>query len=76
MDSAPQYMPLRMAAFHWLEEQCRIHDDVLPRKLLEWGFPFRGERITLIGQTGIWECDYSNCQILSGSLTISLICHY
>ncbi|MDD5709652.1 MAG: HNH endonuclease [Candidatus Marinimicrobia bacterium] len=55
MDRSPQDMPLRLAAFQWLEAQCRIHDDVLPRKLLELGFPFRGERITLIGQTGIWK---------------------
>lgn len=55
MDIAPQDMPIRLAAFYWLEEQCRIYDDVLPRKLLELGFPFRSERITLIGQTGIWK---------------------
>lgn len=76
MDSAPQDMPIRLAAFQWLEEQCRIYDDVLPRKLLELGFPFRGERITLIGQTGIWEYDYLNCQILRGNIKINLIYHY
>jgi putative restriction endonuclease len=48
-------MPIRLAAFSWLEEQCRIYDDVLPRKVLELGFPFQGEYITLMGQTGIWK---------------------
>jgi len=43
-------MPIRLAAFSWLEEQYRIYDDVLPRKLLELGFPFQGEYYTLMGE--------------------------
>ena len=29
---------VRIAAFKWLEEQVRIHGDVLPRSLLAHGF--------------------------------------
>ena len=32
-----------------------IHGDVLDRKLLEKGFSFKGERITLVGPKGIWK---------------------
>lgn len=46
---------IRMAAFKWLEEQSVVYDDVLPRKLLEQGYKFRGERITLVGPRGIWK---------------------
>ena len=46
---------IRMAAFKWLEEQSVVYDDVLPRKLLEQGFNYRGERITLVGPRGIWK---------------------
>lgn len=46
---------IRLAAFQWLEEQVRIHGDVLPRKLLEQGFMVSGKHITLVGPQGIWK---------------------
>ena len=39
---------IRIAAFNWLGEQVGIHGDVLPRKLLERGFVFEDNRISLI----------------------------
>lgn len=46
----------RMAAFEWLDKQISIHGgDVLPRVLLEQGFIFKDERITLLGPKGIWK---------------------
>lgn len=44
-----------LAAFKWLNEQMHIHGDVLPRRLLEQGFDFNGQRITLVGPQGIWK---------------------
>ena len=49
---------IRVRAFQWLEEQVRIYGNVLPRKILEQGFFFRGKRITLIGPSGIWKPKY------------------
>lgn len=46
---------IRLAAFNWLRIQSEIYGDVLPRKLLESGFEFQGERITLLGASGIWK---------------------
>lgn len=46
---------IRLAAFNWLRTQCEIHGEVLPRKILEDGFVFQGERITLVGPSGIWK---------------------
>ena len=46
---------VRLAAFKWIEEQALIHGDVLPRTLLEKGFFFNGQRITLVGPQGIWK---------------------
>ena len=46
---------IRLTAFKWLEDQVRIRGDVLPRKLLEQGFEFRGQKITLVGPQGIWK---------------------
>ena len=46
---------IRLAAFNWLGEQVGIHGDVLPRKLLERGFVFEGERIVLISPQGIFK---------------------
>ena len=45
---------IRLSAFKWLEEQT-LFDDVLPRRVLERGFRFRGERVTLMGPQGIWK---------------------
>jgi putative restriction endonuclease len=46
---------IRLAAFKWLEDQVRTRGDVLPRKLLEQGFYFVGQHITLVGPQGIWK---------------------
>lgn len=46
---------IRLAAFNWLRELVALNGDVLPRLLLEKGFEFEGERITLIGPQGIWK---------------------
>jgi hypothetical protein len=46
---------IRLAAFKWLSEQVSIHGDVLPRKLLEKGFVFDDNRISLISPQGIFK---------------------
>jgi putative restriction endonuclease len=46
---------IRLAAFNWLRTQSEIFADVLPRRILEKGFEFQDERITLIGASGIWK---------------------
>jgi len=46
---------IRLAAFNWLNDQKKIHGDVFPRKLLEEGFSFQSQRVTLIGPQGIWK---------------------
>jgi len=46
---------IRLAAFKHLEELVSIYGDVLPYKELIKGFQFKGERITLLGASGIWK---------------------
>ena len=46
---------VRVAAFHWLKEQVRIHGDVLPRALLAQGFEWEGQRVPLLGPQGIFK---------------------
>lgn len=46
---------IRTAAFKWLEEQALLHGDLLPRAVLEQGFTFNGQRVTLVGPQGIWK---------------------
>jgi putative restriction endonuclease len=49
-------LQIRLAAFNWLSEQVNSHgDDVLPRKLLEQGFEFQGQRIPLVAPQGIFK---------------------
>jgi putative restriction endonuclease len=48
-------LQVRLAAFAWLSEQVNSHGDVLPRKLLEQGFEFQGQRIPLIAPNGIFK---------------------
>jgi putative restriction endonuclease len=55
MDPGRQDQRVRAAAFAWLAEQVRLHDDVLPRELLARGFEIEGERVPLVGPTGIWK---------------------
>ena len=45
---------VRLAAFRFLEEQVRIHGEVLPRNVLIKGFEFGGERVCLITRQGIF----------------------
>jgi putative restriction endonuclease len=46
---------VRLTAFNWLSEQVNSHGDVLPRKLLEQGFEFQGQRIPLVAPQGIFK---------------------
>ncbi len=46
---------IRLAAFNWLKDQTFVYGDVLPWSLIQKGFIFNDERITLIGQSGIWK---------------------
>jgi putative restriction endonuclease len=48
-------LQVRIAAFNWLSEQIASQGDVLPRKLLEDGFDFQGQRIPLIAPQGIFK---------------------
>jgi putative restriction endonuclease len=48
-------LQVRLAAFNWLSEQVNLHGDVLPRKLLEQGFEFQGQRIPLVAPQGIFK---------------------
>jgi putative restriction endonuclease len=48
-------LQVRLAAFYWLTEQVNLHGDVLPRKLLEQGFEFQGQRIPLVAPQGIFK---------------------
>lgn len=57
---------IRLAAFNWLSEQIGIHGDVLPRKLLEKGFVFEDNQISLISPQGIFKP-----QIMKSPLTIT-----
>lgn len=46
---------IRLATFNWLKRQVELNGEVISRKVLEAGFDFQGERITLIGPAGIWK---------------------
>ena len=46
---------IRLAVFKWLEEQSVLYDDVLPWSVLQHGFAFEGQKISLVGQQGIWK---------------------
>jgi putative restriction endonuclease len=48
-------LQIRVAAFNWLSEQAMVHGDVLPRRRLEQGFEFQGQRIPLIAPQGIFK---------------------
>jgi putative restriction endonuclease len=48
-------LQVRLAAFNWLSEQVTSYGDVLPRKLLEQGFEFQGQRVPLIAPQGIFK---------------------
>ena len=46
---------IRAAAFSWLAEQAARHGHVVPRGILQDGFEHRGQRVTLMGPSGIWK---------------------
>jgi putative restriction endonuclease len=46
---------VRVAAFSWLGDQIERHPDGLPRRLLERGFTFDGQRVPLVGPQGIFK---------------------
>lgn len=46
---------IRIAAFQWLKEQTILYGEVLPRALLERGFEFHGQQVTLVGPSSIWK---------------------
>ncbi len=48
-------LQVRVAVFNWLSEQVNSHGDVLPRKLLEQGFEYQGQRIPLVAPQGIFK---------------------
>jgi putative restriction endonuclease len=48
-------LQIRSVAFNWLSEQVKVHGDVLPRKLLEQGFEYQGQRIPLVAPQGIFK---------------------
>ena len=48
-------LQVRIAAFTWLSEQVNSQGDVLPRKVLESGFEFQGQRIPLVAPQGIFK---------------------
>lgn len=48
-------LALRLAAFHWLEEQTALHGEVLAWSVLSRGFEFQGVRVPLISQQGIFK---------------------
>jgi putative restriction endonuclease len=46
---------IRAAAFRWIRLQALAFGGTVPWKLLAQGFDFQGERITLVGASGIWK---------------------
>ena len=46
---------LRNEVFNWLKNLTLFYDDVLPRTVLEKGFVYQGQRLTLVGPSGIWK---------------------
>ena len=46
---------IRLAAFEWLNKQLQIYGDVLPRTILEKGFPFQGVNIPLVSPQDIFK---------------------
>lgn len=52
---------VRLRAFEWLDEMIAIHEDVLPRSVLQKGFELEDRRIPLVAPNGIFTprgCDY------------------
>ncbi len=62
---------IRQAAFDWLRIQCQIYSEKLPWQILAKGFEFHGERITLVGPSGIWKPQQFKEQPLSITTVIN-----
>ncbi|MCX6225224.1 MAG: HNH endonuclease [Bacteroidia bacterium] len=45
----------RIAAFNWIKSQSDLYEDVIPRKVLEDGFIYYNQHISLQGPQGIWK---------------------
>lgn len=54
-DADRQDALVRKATFDWLETQCARSGDVLSRELLSQGFEWRGQRVPLVGPSGIFK---------------------
>jgi putative restriction endonuclease len=52
---AEQDSRVRTEAFAFLANQSALHDDVIPRRVLEVGFVFEGQRVPLLGPQGIFK---------------------
>lgn len=46
---------VRVAAFQWLTSQKSARGDVLTREILEQGFEFDGQRVPIVGPSGIFK---------------------
>jgi len=46
---------VRLAAFQWLAAKGELHGDVVPRTIVEEGFPFGDTRVRLVGPQGIFK---------------------
>jgi putative restriction endonuclease len=46
---------IRAAAFRWVRSQYELHGGAIPRPILEFGFEYMGQRVTLVGPSGIWK---------------------
>jgi putative restriction endonuclease len=46
---------VRLAAFQWLQDQIRLHGDEMRAETLRIGFQLDGERVPLMGPSGIWK---------------------
>lgn len=55
MESPSPEISIRLAAFVWLAKQVALLGDVLPWKPLATGFDYRGERVPLLSQQGIFK---------------------
>lgn len=52
---------VRLKAFRWLDEISPVHEDILPRAILQQGFQLEGRDISLVAPNGIFtpkDCTY------------------
>lgn len=55
MDTLDRDTAVRLTAFAFLEEQVKVHGDLLPKSILLAGFKFEGERVPLMCPAGIFK---------------------